>query len=159
VVNVSAEGRRLATALRKLGAGHDFVIVDGPPSVSNALTEVALAEAELCLVPVRPSGPDLFATTTMLKLIETVQSTVNQKLAARMVITQAARTNLASQVIEALRGFNVPLLTAQMGSRAAYPESQLRGVPVQNLGAAAKPASLEVEAITAEVLSILGELK
>ena len=47
--------------LRKFLAAFDYIVVDCPPSANSPLSQSALLVADLALVPVIPSPPDLWA--------------------------------------------------------------------------------------------------
>lgn len=156
VVSVAAEGRRLQTVLRKLGQTAEFLVVDCPPSIENPLTEFALLSAHLCLVPVPPAPEDLWATIGMQRLIEGARN-VNVGLQARLVATRVSHSKLSRSVLDTLRTLSIPMLATRLSTRVAHNEAALYGVPVQRLGAGAKQAAAEVDALTDEVLKLLGE--
>ncbi|MBU6498591.1 MAG: AAA family ATPase, partial [Rhodospirillales bacterium] len=60
-------GWRLPAELDRLRAGHDVLIVDSPPQIDTD-ARVAVRAADLVLVPLQPSPPDLWAAEGTLRL-------------------------------------------------------------------------------------------
>lgn len=60
-------GWRIATELDRLRRDHDVVLVDSPPQIDTE-AKLAVRGADLVLVPVQPSPPDLWAAEATLKL-------------------------------------------------------------------------------------------
>lgn len=154
VLDLSGEGRRLGTTLRRVAKPFEFVVLDCPPSVSNTLNEVALSVAHLVLVAVAPGPQDLWSTTTFLKLVDAARE-VNPGLLARLVATQVGRTKLQTHVMVALRQLTAPLLPQHLTQRATYAELPLTGLAPQKMGYAHRAAAAEVDALVDEVLAVL----
>ena len=62
-------------------------MIDCPPSADSLVSQSALLIADLGLVPVIPSPPDLWAGVAIRKAIEAA-SGVNEHLQARLLINQ-----------------------------------------------------------------------
>ena len=83
--------------LRKYLGLFDWIVVDCPPSADSPLTRSALLVADLALIPVVPSPPDLWAGTAIQQVLRDV-NTINETLKARIVINQCKpRTRLAAR--------------------------------------------------------------
>lgn len=131
----------------KLRKTVDVVIVDTPPKVDADLRP-ALREADLIVVPVSASHVDLWATEGVLDLA----SRENQR--ATIVLNRAkANTRLAAEVAEAVAGLNAGVARSRLANRVAYAESLGQGLGV--LECRRGPASIEVEALAAELLDLL----
>ena len=71
--------------LRKYLGLFDWIVVDCPPSADSPLTRSALLVADLALIPVVPSPPDLWAGTAIQQVLRDV-NTINETLKALSLI-------------------------------------------------------------------------
>ena len=62
-------GWRLGNELDRLRRGHEVLIIDSPPQLETD-ARLAVRGADLVLVPVQPSPPDLWAAEGTLKLAD-----------------------------------------------------------------------------------------
>jgi chromosome partitioning protein len=149
----TAESIETLTGPEVAGA-FDVIVIDGPPGVSSngpgAVTIEALKAADLVLMPVRPSGADLWATSDLAELVTTRQDATGTPDAA-FVVTQAdARTNVAKEIGGALEKLGVPALDARCGFRVDYTKALGKGVAVEDIQPSGKAAA-EIEAIADEI--------
>lgn len=138
----------------EVAAAFDVIVIDGPPGVSKGgpgkVTIEALKAADLALIPVRPSGADLWATSDLAELVRARQSATGSPDAA-FVVTQAdSRTNVAEEIGERLEGLELPVLQARCGDRVAYAKALGKGVAVEDVAPSGKAAG-EIEAIVSEI--------
>jgi chromosome partitioning protein len=155
VVSLAAAGNKLHREVVKLARDYDYIIVDCPPAVDSINSRSALLIADLALVPVIPSPPDLWASTGIARLIEEV-STVNTDLKALLILNlcQANRL-LLKDAITVLQEFQLPLAKQQLGLREVYRQSSVYGTTVHTMGPRAEIATREMAALTDEVDAIL----
>jgi chromosome partitioning protein len=78
---------KLHREVKKFLTDYDFIVIDCPPSANSPVSQSALLIADLGLVPVIPSPPDLWAGVAIRKVIEATSS-INEHLQARMLINQ-----------------------------------------------------------------------
>jgi chromosome partitioning protein len=135
----------------------DTIVIDGPPGVTEGPGEVtvaALKAADLVLLPVRPSGADLWATSDLAELVQARQDAtgaMGEELDAAFVVMQAdARTNVAGEISGALEELGIPALGARCGFRVAYTKALGKGVAVEDVDPSGKAAG-EIEAIIQEI--------
>jgi chromosome partitioning protein len=107
---VSVDGRenRLRSALEPLRAGHDFILIDCPPSL-GLLTINALVAADRVLVPLQCEYYALEGLGSLLRTIDLVRANLNRDLLLEGVVLTMfdARNNLARQVMKDVQG-NLP---------------------------------------------------
>jgi chromosome partitioning protein len=134
----------------------DAIFIDCPPAMSSAAPSSAMLVSDLALIPLVPSPADIWAAESAKKLAESAKVT-NQSLHARVVANMVQKsTSLARDLLEILgEDEDFPLLNSMLGSRAAYREAQILGSTVHAVPRA-KTAIDEVEAMTDEVLEMLG---
>lgn len=114
-------------------AGFELVIIDTPPAITNAITEI-IKLADLVLIPTRPSPHDLRA----------VGSTVNIALSENkpfvFVLTQAkANARLTTQAMAALSEHGVVSSTI-VHDRVDYASSMINGETVIEANAKSRSA-------------------
>ena len=142
----------------EVAGAFDVVVIDGPPGVSKGgpgeVTVAALKAADLVLIPVRPSGADLWASSDLAELVRARQDATGNggdSLDAAFVVTQAdSRTNVAEEIGGALGKLGLPALNARCGFRVAYTKALGQGVAVEDVKPSGKAAG-EIEAIAKEI--------
>ncbi len=138
-------GWRLAAELEKLKRGHDVVLIDSPPQIDTD-ARLAIRSADLVLVPVQPSPPDLWAAEGTLKLA------LAEKRPAGLVLNRTPKVSKLRSLMEteiARQGFR--LFSATLGNRAGFANAFAAGLGVTE----ASPRSLaaaELQALLAEIL-------
>ncbi|HJM97346.1 MAG: AAA family ATPase [Acidimicrobiales bacterium] len=97
--------RFLKTAIEKIIDEYDYVFIDCPPSI-GLLTVNALTAADEVLVPIQCEYLALEGLGQLLSNVEKVKTHLNEKLHISMIalVMFDARTKLASQVVEEVRG-------------------------------------------------------
>lgn len=155
VLGLSAAGGKVHREVRKLVGNYDYIIIDCPPAADSPVPQSALLVADLCLIPVIPSPPDLWATIGIRTVVENA-SDINEALKARLVVNQLqSNVGIARDAMEILPEFGVEVCKAKLHHRAAYKQAALDGQSVHKGGSRAKQAVEEVEALTDEVLKLL----
>ena len=156
VFPAGATSDRLHQELRSHLYDADFILVDCPPSADSPLSHSALLVADLALVPVVPSPPDLWAGVAIRQVIARVTQ-VHPTLRARIVINQRkAGTRLASKTRELLPEYGIPVLNTALGDREAFRHAAARGLTIADVPRA-QLAQAEVFSLTHELLNVLQE--
>ncbi|PQJ26766.1 hypothetical protein BSZ35_19145 [Salinibacter sp. 10B] len=141
----------LSTNIPALEGSFDIVVLDGAPRMTELATD-AVKAADLVLIPVQPSGADIWAAEDILDIVEARQNVTGEPRAAFVVSRAVARTNLADSVQDALEQYGVNVLDSRTGHRIAYPEALGAGLSVLDTGG---KAADEVEALTDETIELL----
>ena len=146
---------RLHREIRKFIGDYDYLIIDCPPSADSPISQSALLVADLALVPVIPSPPDLWAGIAIRQVLQTVEA-VNEGLQACLLINQRKPgTRLAGKTLELLPKYGIPILKTQIGDREAFRHAAAAGLTAADLGRPASAATVDIEALTDEVLGLL----
>jgi chromosome partitioning protein len=157
VAGLAAAGGKVHREVKKYVERYDYIIIDCPPAVDSLAPQSALLIADLAVVPVIPSPPDLWASVGITKLIENAH-TVNEELQAVIILNQCQPQQvLTKDAMEILKDFQVPLAKHYLGDRAVYRQSSLYGTTVHDMGAKAEPAIREVTDLTEELLTLLDQ--
>jgi chromosome partitioning protein len=136
--------------LRGIAEQYDWVIVDGCPK-SIGMIAATVTIADVVLIPVQPSGFDLWAANSVVDLVRQRREVTENRPAAALVISrQITHTNLAVESRRALAEFGFPVLAAFTTQRIIYAQSSSRGETVldeEPEGVAAR----EIRALAQEV--------
>ena len=145
--NVS--GWRVSGELERLKANHDFVVIDSPPQVDTD-ARLAIRGADLVLIPVQPSPPDVWAAEGTLELVAA------EKRKAAMVLNRMPSSGkLRERVTTLLQRGGKPLLTATIGNRTGFAIAFASGLAVSET-APRSIAATELGALLSELLAMLG---
>lgn len=141
-------GWRLGAELDRLRRGHDFVLIDSPPQIDTD-AKLAVRAADLVLVPLQPSPPDLWAAEATLKLA------AEEKRATRLVLNRATSGRLRTTLEAEITRRSLMLCRNALGNRAAFPQAFAVGLGVTE----ASPRSAAAAELRALVEEIRGELR
>lgn len=137
-------GWRLAAELDRLRANFEIVIIDSPPQVETD-ARLAIRSADLVLVPIQPSLPDLWAAEGTLKLAKT------EKRKARVVLNRApASGTLLGQITAQIAKDGAVRLEASLGNRVGFANAFALGLGVSET-APKSVAAVELMALLAEI--------
>lgn len=142
-------GWRLSGELDRLRREHDLVFVDTPPVIDNDARR-AIRAADLVIIPLQPSAPDLWAAEGTLKLA------AEEKRPVCVVLNRVAASGKQRQEMEEeLHSRGIAFLTAALGNRTAFSQAFARGLGVTE-AAPRTSAAKEVHAMAASVMDAVG---
>ncbi|WP_428486996.1 ParA family partition ATPase [Rhodopila sp.] len=144
--NVS--GWRLTAELDRLKRAHDVVLIDSPPQIDTD-ARLAIRAADLVLIPVQPSPPDIWAAEGTLNL-----AAAEKRRSAVVLNRLPASGKLRETMVASLRESRHPLLTATIGNRTGFASAFAAGLGVTE----ATPRSIaanELRAMLAELLELM----
>lgn len=147
VAFVEVAGWRLGLELDRIARRHEIVVIDTPPEIDTDARQ-AVRAANLVLVPLQPSPPDLWAAEGTLRLAESEQRP------ARLALNRAPAASRLRAMIEAeIAARDLPMLAAVLGNRAAFAAAFAVGLAVQE-AAPRSVAAAEMTALAAEVADL-----
>ena len=120
----------LVEQIRRLSGRYDWVIIDGPPGISNISAD-AVRVADVVLIPAKASAFDVWAAMDIVEAVKARQQSGNGIPKAAFVITMAKpRTRLGQQIDAALAALGLPVLQARTTDRVSYPQAGNVGTAV-----------------------------
>jgi chromosome partitioning protein len=135
-------------------APHDFVVIDGAPQAAD-LAVSAIKAAHLVLIPVQPSPYDIWAASDLVDLVKQRIEVTDGKLKAAFIVSRhIAGTKLGGEIVEALEGYALPVLTSKIGQRVAFPGTAAKGTTVMDADPTSDAAD-EIRALADEVIALL----
>jgi chromosome partitioning protein len=147
----------LANDIEAIKNGYDFIVIDGAPSIAK-LAAAAVKIADFILIPVQPSPWDIWATADLVDIIKARQEVTEGKPMAAFIVSRAIKnTKLSTEVIEALKQYELPVLNSYTTQRVIYPTSASEGQTVYIR--IFNDATLEIDAIRDEIIGVFNGLK
>jgi chromosome partitioning protein len=137
-------GWRLAAALDKLRHSHDVVLIDTPPQIDTD-AKLAVRGADLVLVPLQPSPPDLWAAEGTVRL-----AAVEKRPIALMLNRAPAASRLRAGIEAEIAARHLPLLAATLGNRAGFAAAFAQGLGVTE-ASPRSTAAREMRALADEI--------
>jgi chromosome partitioning protein len=159
LVPAMAREYRLRRALDAVRSAYDVAVIDCPPSLS-LLTINALAAAQQVIVPVQCEYLPLEGLGQLTHTLDLVRRNLNQDLhLLGLLLTMFdARTNLSQQVAQEVRSHFPNTFQAVIPRSVRLSEAPSYGLPICAYDPTSRGAKA-YEALTDEVLSILGNLR
>ena len=108
--------------LPALSDAFDIAIVDGAPALED-MASSAIKASDLVLIPVQPSGADIWSAGDILDLVKARQSLPGRPEAALVVSRAVVGTNLADSAADALATLDAHVMKARTSSRMALASS------------------------------------
>ena len=140
---------------QKLNKDYEMVIIDGTPSLSK-LASTIIALGDLVLIPIRPSGLDIWATEKFLEKYEQAK-VMKGDIKAFFVLNQFNDKILVNRESkEALEEFDIVPLKTTLKTRVAYVESVIEGKGVYEYKN--PKAKQEMIALSNEVMNIIQQI-
>lgn len=143
-------GWRLTGELDRLRREHEVVLVDTPPVIDTDARR-AIRAADLVMVPVQPSAPDLWAAEATLKLA------ADEKRPVCVVLNRVPATGRQRETTEQqLRQRGLAVLAATLGNRTAFSQAFAQGLGVTE-AAPRTPAAKELRTLAQAMLDLIGD--
>ncbi|WP_424813925.1 ParA family partition ATPase [Roseococcus sp. YIM B11640] len=137
-------GWRLTGAVDRHKRSADFIVLDTPPHADTD-ARIAVRAADLVLIPVQPSLPDLWAAEGTVALAEA------EKTPYRFVLNRLPATGrLRDVVMDELKRRKAPVSPHTLGNRSAFAAAFALGLGVTE-SAARSPAAEEVRALASSL--------
>lgn len=140
--------------LKNIAHDRDFVVIDGAPQAAD-LAVSAIKAANFILIPVQPSPYDIWATADLVDLVKQRIEVTDGKLQAAFVVSRAIKgTKISAEIVEALRGYGLPVLDARITQRVSYPSTAAGGTTVSDAEPGGE-AAREIMALANEIKHLL----
>ncbi len=140
-------GWRLAAELERLRREYDALVVDTPPHL-DADSRRAIRGADLVLVPVQPSAPDLWAAEGTMAL-----AAAERRRAVLVVNRAPTSPKQRERALAAVQASGHTVLPAMLGNRAGFAQAFERG-----LGVAEAAPRTAAAAEMAALMQLVGEM-
>ena len=149
----------LLEQIPELAADYDYLIVDGPASLSEA-TRAILFRSDLAVIPVQPSGVDLRSASDAMRLVKQAQSVRGGQPVTVLFLSRAVKgTKLKEEAIALLsKNPGAVLLNSVIHQRQAIADTSGQSATVWDLpGKPAADSAKEYEGLFKEILKMSSE--
>lgn len=147
--------RNLEREVTRAKESFDYIVIDGGAKLEVSIMAPIIKSADLILLPLRPSGVDMWASEELIAGIKARQELLNgHPLAYFIVSAQIIGTGLAKEVTEALEEYGLPVFESRTSTRVAYAEAITSGLTVFEVDRDGKSIG-EMTSIKNEVLQVL----
>ena len=142
-------GWRLPAELERLRRDHDVVLIDSPPHLDTD-ARVAVRAADIVLVPIQPSLPDMWAAEGTLKLA------AEERRPAHLMFNRIPPVSkLRDAIAGDLAARRLPVLRSALGNRAGFAHAFAAGLGVTE-AAPRSTAAAELRALLDELRELTG---
>ena len=136
--------------LAPIYADYTDVVIDGPPRVHELAKSIILA-ADVVIIPVQPSPPDVWATAETVDLVNEARIFKESLKSAIAINRKIVNTAIGRDVREALSMLNTPILQADISQRVVFAEAFATGKTVFDIDRHSL-ATHEVDAFVTELV-------
>jgi chromosome partitioning protein len=119
--------KALSTNLAELSTTYQLIIIDGTPALSTLASRI-LIESNIVLVPITPTGFDLWSFEKFFERYNDIKSRRNDDFPAYLILNRYKKTSFHKGAEEAVKDFDIDLLETRLGDRMAYQECGLQGL-------------------------------
>ena len=146
--------KTLSSNIKQLNADYEIVLIDGTPSLDRVTSRIILL-ADIVLVPILPSGLDIWATEQFLeRLADAWAQKESGEIPAYFILNQfQSNFNLNKEFKEVLNETEIPVLESMLRPRVAYREAVIKGLGVYEFKD--EKAKSEFIALYNEILGII----
>ena len=154
LVSMFSREHRLQRALQPVRERYDYVLIDCPPSL-GLLTINALTAADEVIIPIQCEYLPLEGLTQLLRTVDLVRRNLNPELGVKGLLMTMfdARTNLAQQVVDEVRGhFPDSTFRTVVPRSVRLSEAPSYGEPILDY-APSSPGAVAYQALAREIAS------
>ena len=154
LVSMFSREHRLQRALQPVRERYDYVLIDCPPSL-GLLTINALTAADEVIIPIQCEYLPLEGLTQLLRTVDLVRRNLNPELGIKGLLMTMfdARTNLAQQVVDEVRGhFPDSTFRTIVPRSVRLSEAPSYGEPILDY-APSSPGAVAYQALAREIAS------
>ena len=122
--------KTMASNIKQLNNDYEIVLIDGTPSLDKVTSKIILM-ADIVLIPILPSGLDIWATEQFLERLQDARDQREKEIPAFFILNQfQSNLNLNKEFKEVLNETGIPVLTSALRNRVAYREAVIKGLGV-----------------------------
>jgi len=119
------DNKAMTKEVAKLNKIHDFVIIDGTPSLGEMTTRIILS-SDLLIIPVLAGANDLRAMEGFFERYEQALE-FNDEIPAYFFLNQYSGLEIQKTVVEALKEYELPFLKTKFKNRTAFVQASAIG--------------------------------
>jgi chromosome partitioning protein len=155
IMVASVTDKGLSKTVKTFSETHDFIIIDGTPSLADIATRIILA-SDILLIPMLPSAHDFRTLKLFFERYEQALE-FRDSIPAYFVLNQYnPRVKLDREIFELLKGQNADILETTLKKRVVYKSAAVDGMGAYEYDD--PKAKMEMFNLTKEVLGLVEKL-
>lgn len=139
--------------IANISAGFDFVVIDGPPRVTDLARSIIMA-SDFLLIPAQPSPLDIWASDSTVKLLEEARQFKPDIKAGMVINRKQGRATISELARRALLDMGIQVLKTTISQRVIFAETIIQGLSVVEADPDGK-AAFEIKKLTTEILGVM----
>ncbi len=148
---LGVQPENLLRTIPKVKDRFEIIVIDGAAIMGQRSLTHAIKAADFVLIPVQPSGLDIWGASDLVELIKTRQGlTGGQPKASFVVSRQIQGTRFAADIQARLEQMEMPVFASRLTQRIDFTEAATAGLSVLDYRPRGKAAE-EIKAITNEL--------
>ena len=151
MIATASDHKEMVEQIQTLSSRADYIVLDAPPRIAE-ITRAMLMLADLIIIPVGATAPELWATADLLETIAEAQNSRPQ-LAYRLLWNKYRTSTRSAKELSGEVELEAPALSTRLGFRVAYSDALANGLSVTEYRD--KKARQEVTGLTDEIIKIL----
>lgn len=152
VIATSANSLKNLTERLQKEDGYDFVVIDGAPRMTD-LARAAIIASDLIIMPMQPSGADIWATDELKNIIEEAKHFKPTIISAVLLNRMFSNTKLSKETVDSLKENDWSFFDTSIKQRQIYAAAISTGLTVYEMPNN-KEAKEEIDNLLEEILSI-----
>ena len=134
--------------------GYDFVVIDGAPRMTE-LSRAAIIVSDLIIMPMRPSGFDIWATEELKSMVDEARIFKPDLITAVCLNAVINNTKLAKEVVADMEENEWSFFETTITQRVAFSNAGTQGLGVMEFDEHCEAAK-EIEKLTDEIVALKG---
>ena len=137
----------------KINGNFDFIVIDGAPRMTD-LARAAIISSDFIIMPMQPSGYDLWATNELIQMVEEAKIYKSNLITAVVLNRVVGNTILAREMTKNMQENNWQFFDTNINQRQLYSLAATQGLTVFDVDSKSESAK-EISKFTDELLKVI----
>ena len=137
----------------KINGNFDFIVIDGAPRMTD-LARAAIISSDFIIMPMQPSGYDLWATNELIQMVEEAKIYKSNLITAVVLNRVVGNTILAREMTKNMQENNWQFFDTNIHQRQLYSLAATQGLTVFDVDSKSESAK-EISKFTDELLKVI----
>ena len=137
----------------KINGNFDLIVIDGAPRMTD-LARAAIISSDFIIMPMQPSGYDLWATNELIQMVEEAKIYKSNLITAVVLNRVVGNTILAREMTKNMQENNWQFFDTNIHQRQLYSLAATQGLTVFDVDSKSESAK-EISKFTDELLKVI----